>query len=98
LNQFYNGFPNSPICDVPKGALGPIVARFDQMKSPYAALLWGLVLPLDTLDVPTIQTFFAQRGETTNPELQCARPTAAPPTAAPSTPAPPTPEPTPGPS
>ncbi len=98
LNQFYNGFPNSPVCDVPKGAIGPIVARFDQMKSPYAALLWGLVLPLDTLDVPAIQTFFAQRGETTNPELQCARPTAAPPTAAPPTTAPPTAEPTPGPS
>lgn len=78
LNRFNASFPNSPICDVPRGGVGPIVARFDQMKWPYAALLWGLVLPLDSLDDAQILAFFAQHGDRTNPEPQCAPPTQTP--------------------
>ena len=78
LNQFNASFPNSPICDIPKGGVGPIVARFDQMKWPYAALVWGLVLPLETLDTNQIYAFFAQQGERTNPEPLCPKPTATP--------------------
>lgn len=78
LSQFNASFPNSPICDVPKGTVGPIVARFDQMKWPYAALVWGIVLPLDTLDVNQVYAFFAQQGDRTNPEPLCAKPTATP--------------------
>ena len=94
LSQFNASFPNSPICDVPRGTVGPVVARFDQMKWPYAAIVWGLVLPLDTLDVNQIQAFFAQQGDRTNPELYpgCVKPTPTPaPTATPAptdTPAP----------
>ncbi|MEO8469897.1 MAG: DUF3105 domain-containing protein [Chloroflexota bacterium] len=78
LNQFNASFPNSPICDIPKGGVGPIVARFDQMKWPYVAMVWGIVLPLDTLDVNQVYAFFAREGERTNPEPLCAKPTATP--------------------
>jgi hypothetical protein len=78
LRQFTTSFPNSPICNIPAGSIGPVVARFDQMKWPYAAMVWGVVLPLDTFDTTQILTFFEQRGERTNPEQQCAPPTATP--------------------
>ncbi len=111
LRQFSASFPNSPICNLPAGSIGPVVARFDQMKWPYAALIWGVVLPLDSLDTNQILAFFAQQGERTNPEALCARPTATPaptgssapsvlpgatPTPAPSSSAAPTASPTPG--
>ena len=78
LRQFNSSFPNSPICNLPAGSIGPIVARFDQMKWPYAALIWGVVLPLETFDTTQITTFFAQQGERTNPEALCAKPTDTP--------------------
>ena len=78
LSQFNASFPNSPICDIPKGGAGPIVARFDQMKWPYAALVWGIVLPLDSLDTNQIYAFFAQQGDRTNPEPLCPKPTDTP--------------------
>ena len=77
LKQFYASFPNSPICNKPAGQVA-VVARFDQMKSPYAALVWGLVLPLETLDGGQVFAFFAQQGERTNPEKECAAPTDTP--------------------
>lgn len=78
LSQFNAAFPNSPVCNLPRGSVGPIVARFDQMQWKYAALVWGVVLPLDTLDTNQILAFFAQQGERTNPEPLCAKPTATP--------------------
>lgn len=78
MNEFYASFPNSPICNLPVGSVGPIIARFDEMKWPYAALLWGQVLPLDTFDAQLIRDFFAQQGERSNPEPLCADPTATP--------------------
>ena len=79
LRQFNANFPNSPVCNLPAGSNGPVMARFDQMNWPYAALLWGLVLPMDSLDTTQVSAFFAQQGERTNPEPLCARPTEAPP-------------------
>ena len=55
-----------------------VIARFDQMKWPYAALLWGQVLPMDAFDAQLIRDFFAQQGERSNPEPLCAKPTATP--------------------
>jgi len=78
LRDFYATFPPGPVCNVPAGSIGPIVARFDQMATPYAALVWGEVLPLQTLDTQEILTFWAQEGERTNPERQCPAPTATP--------------------
>jgi len=78
LRQFYDTFPASPICAVPRGKIGPVVARFDQMPKPYAALVWGRVLYLDSLDTTAILDFWAQEGERSNPEPQCAGPSASP--------------------
>lgn len=85
LQQFWASFPASPVCNVPAHVIGPVIARFDNMDYPYAALLWDQVLPLQTLDTDQILAFFAQQGERTNPEKlpQCATPSATP-TAAPS--------------
>jgi hypothetical protein len=57
------------------------VARFDQMDWPYAALVWGRVLPLETIDPAAIADFYQRYGEQTNPEKLCdptASPSAAP--------------------
>jgi hypothetical protein len=78
LKDFNATFPNSPVCNLPKGATGPIVARFDEMAWPYAVLLWGQVLPMTTFDAQLARDFFAQQGERTNPELLCAKPTPTP--------------------
>jgi hypothetical protein len=78
LRQYDAAFPNSPVCNLPAGSIGPVIARFDQMDWPYAALVWGVVLPLDSLDTAQINAFFAQQGEQTNPEKLCATPTATP--------------------
>ncbi|HEY5627885.1 MAG TPA: DUF3105 domain-containing protein [Candidatus Limnocylindrales bacterium] len=83
LQQFYASFPASPICNIPPHQLSPVIARFDDMAYPYAALIWDQVLPLQTLDTQQILAFFAQQAERTNPEPQCAAPTAVP-SAAPS--------------
>jgi len=78
MQAFYASFPNSPICDLPAGSVGPIIARFDEMQWPYAALLWGQILPLDEFDTQLILDFFAQQGERSNPEALCAAPTPTP--------------------
>jgi len=78
LRSFFSTFPNSPVCDIPKGAIGPVITRFDDMKFPYAALVWDEVLPLDAWDPAAVLAFFAQQGERTNPETQCPRPTGTP--------------------
>jgi hypothetical protein len=76
-------WPDSPICKIPPGNLTPVITRFDDMPYPYAAVVWGMVLPLQTLDEAAIFSFYAAYGEQFNPEKQCPVPTA--------TPAPPTP-------
>jgi hypothetical protein len=78
LQAFVASFPNSPICNTPKGIISPVVTRFDDMKFPYAALVWDYVLPLDTFDASQILAFFAQNGERANPEQQCAAPSPSP--------------------
>jgi hypothetical protein len=84
LRDVFDEFPASPICGIQPGtSQGPIVARFDEMTTPYAALLWGLVLPLDDVDAEQILDFWRLRGERTNPEPQCA-PASAEPSVAPS--------------
>jgi hypothetical protein len=77
LSDFVNPatFPLSPVCKIPAGITGPVVARFDDMKTRFAALLWDRVLLLDTLDSAQILTFFQQFGDTTEPEppVQCSQ-------------------------
>jgi hypothetical protein len=78
LRAFFGSFPNSPICNLPSGSLSPVVARFEEMSWPYAALLWGQVLPLETLDTAQILAFFQQQGERSNPEKLCTEPSPSP--------------------
>lgn len=90
MKQLYSSWPLSPVCQLQPGVVGPVIARFDDMAYPYAAMVWDEVLPLQTLDTQQILAFFAQQAERTNPEQQCAPPSAEPsaapsPTAAPTT-------------
>lgn len=78
LRAFVSGFPDSPICAVPKGQTSPVVARFDEMATPFTALLWGRLLPLEALDVDAIHEFFRLEAERTNPEKLCAPPSPSP--------------------
>ncbi|HEX5240539.1 MAG TPA: DUF3105 domain-containing protein [Candidatus Limnocylindrales bacterium] len=80
LNTFYQGFPNSPVCDVPPGIIGPVIARFDDMNYPVVALVWDHILPLQSFDQAQIMAFYDQVGERSNPEPQgnCANPSASP--------------------
>lgn len=82
LRAFSTGFPTSAICEIPGGFVGPVVARFEQMPTRFAALLWGRALYIDTLDTEKIYDFFLQYGEVVSddgtwlapPEEQCAAP------------------------
>jgi Protein of unknown function (DUF3105) len=68
LQAFSAGFPASPVCGLAPGIVGPVVARFEQMPTRYAALLWNRVLYLDTLDVQGIYDFFTRYGEVVAPD------------------------------
>ena len=82
-------WPKSPICQLPAGGnVTPVITRFDDMPYNFAAVVWDMVLPMDTLDEKAMFDFYAAYGEQFNPEKQCASPTSSPPavTAAPATP------------
>jgi hypothetical protein len=92
LDALYARWPNSPICDFVAGTRDtPVFARFDDMPWAYAALVWDLVLPMQTLDEPLLLEFFEGQAEQFAPERLCALPTPTPgptPTAGPATPTP----------
>lgn len=67
LRAYHSAFP--PVTDC-----GPVIARFDQMSSPFQAILWGRVLLLDTFDQDEITAFWNQWGGLTNPEQACPVP------------------------
>jgi hypothetical protein len=73
LRAFFDGYPPSPVCGFKAGTnIGPVFARFDDMNTPFAALVWGRVLPLQTLDTEAILRFDQVYGERTNPESFCS--------------------------
>ncbi len=80
LQSLASSFPPSPVCKLPPGgnSPSPVVTRFDQMATPYMALVWGRILPLQTLDTSAILAFYQAEGERTNPEPQCATPNSSP--------------------
>jgi len=79
FRDFFSSFPDSPICHVPKGTISPVIARFDDMQFPFAALVWDEILPLDQWDPAQVLAFFNQNAERTNPEkTYCSGPTASP--------------------
>jgi hypothetical protein len=93
LRALQSQLPPSPLCQLPADRT-VLVARFDDLPTPYAAAVWGRVLFLETLDEDQIAAFFEQSGDR-GPEPQCeaavpGAATPAPPTASPAaTPAPP---------
>jgi hypothetical protein len=68
LRELYRNFPPSPYCKFPPGGETPVIARFDDMAWPYAAIVWDRVLPLETLDADLIYEFWRTEGELNNPE------------------------------
>jgi len=88
LRALFDAVPPSPVCGFEPGGAspGPVIARFDDMAWPFAAVVWGRVLPLQTLDQQAILDFYQTFGERTNPEELCpgARESTAPSGSAPS--------------
>lgn len=79
MKAFFDSYPNSPVCGFQAGtSVGPVFARFDQMKTPFAAMVWGRVLPLETFDTAAILQLDQAYGERTNPEKYCAVPSGSP--------------------
>lgn len=79
LRQLLTDFPDSPVCGVPPGGFGPVIARFDDMAWPFAAIVWGRVLPLETLDRDLVYRFWELEGERSpNMELACVPPSPSP--------------------
>ena len=72
MRAFFDRYPVSPICGFQPGtSVGPVFARFDEMATPFAALVWGRVLPLQSLDEASILQLDATYGERTSPEDLC---------------------------
>jgi hypothetical protein len=83
LKGLFEEFPPSPVCGIRPGtSQGPVIARFDDMATPYAAVVWGRVLPLEAFDAAQILEFWRIWGERTNPEPQCQEVSPAPSTEA----------------
>ena len=91
LKSVVNGFPNSPVCGTPPGVISPVIARFEQMPTEFAALVWDRVMYMDTLNIQQVDEFYTRYSERIQdgqfaapPEPQCAVPSqSAPPSASP---------------
>ena len=90
LRAMAAGLPASGICGVSPGVLSVVTARFDQMPTRFAALVWNRVMYMDELNSPDIYEFYTRYAERIDdgrfvapPEPQCAVPSEAP-SAAPS--------------
>lgn len=59
FQTFFDAFPPGPICETPPRQVSPVIARFDQMKTPFAALVWGRILPMETWDPALALEFYA---------------------------------------
>jgi hypothetical protein len=76
FSDFYANMPPSPVCGFAPGreGAGVTIAQFDEMATPFAALVWGRALPLQTFDEAAVMQFWNTYGERTNPEKFCAEP------------------------
>jgi hypothetical protein len=95
LRTMFRGWDmESAVCKIPARTQYGVVARFDEMPKPYAALLWGRVLYMDTLDPALVREFYVSESEILSedeqefivpPERQCNPPSPSPsPSASPS--------------
>jgi hypothetical protein len=89
FRDYFSGFPASPTCHIPAGQTSPVIARFDDMPHPYAALVWDRVMYLDSWDPALVTKFYLTEAERLDangelvapPEKQCTvtpRPSIAP--------------------
>ncbi len=86
LQALSAGFPASAVCGIPAGTVGPVIARFEDMPTRFAALIWDRALYLDTLDTAKISEFYTRYAERLDalgkfvapPEPQCLAPTPSP--------------------
>ena len=68
LRALFDAFPASPVCGIQPGtSQGPVIARFDEMATPYAAIVWDRVLPLDELDTTRDPRLLAGLGRADQP-------------------------------
>ena len=81
LRAFVTGFPASAVCQTAPGIVSPVVARFEQMPTRFAALVWDRVMYLDTLDTQQVYDYYTRYAERVSdgrfvapPEPQCAVP------------------------
>jgi len=82
FRDYISAFPPSPICKLAVGQLSPVIARFDDMPHPFAALVWDRVFYLDTWDPAVVTQFYLTESERVDaaggfvapPEPQCAAP------------------------
>jgi hypothetical protein len=95
LRTLSAGFPASTVCGLPAGVVGPVIARFEQMPTKYAAVVWDRVLYLASLDEAKVYDFYARYGERVQdgifvapPEPQCPVPSPSAPAGAPAEPSP----------
>jgi hypothetical protein len=63
FRDYFNSFPPSPVCKVPAGQIAPVIARFDDMPHPYAAIVWDRVFYLDTWDPALVTKFYLTESE-----------------------------------
>jgi len=63
FREFFNSFPASPTCKIPAGQVGPVIAKFDDMPYPFAALVWDRVMPLGSWDPNLALRFFNTEAE-----------------------------------
>ena len=74
LQPFADGFPATAICQIPPGAVAPVVARFEEMPTKYAAIVWDRVLYMDELDPQQVYDFYLRYGEQVTPDGQWITP------------------------
>ena len=80
IRTFAEGLPPSPVCGRSTDQF-LVAARFDEMATPFAALVWGRILPLQTFDTEAFERFWNTNGEQelTMPErLGCPAPSTTP--------------------
>ena len=78
LRALASNFPASPVCEIQGGVISPVIARFDTMKTRFAAVVWNRTMLQDELDIPRMLEFWSLYGERNNPERQCAAPSSSP--------------------
>ncbi len=63
FRDYAAALPPSPVCKVQTGVISPVIAPFNEMPHPYAALVWDRVFYLDTWDPALVTRFYLSESE-----------------------------------